>query len=199
MGACFIERIFPPCSEADLRKAIQTQIDSDRARHGADPYSGTWATNSGVRSETRLFDLADEARDWLNEHASKRGAIVAVKIKALPEFESLPQAAPLIAAVQTAYRARTGLPKAVLERLRAAGAHVACPKCTGTVPPAFLRDLTCPICRASLLGPVDRAEDDRRKAAEDAARADMATARKAWAAAQPKEPWLWLAAAWCAE
>ena len=203
MGACFCDRRLDAMSDVELRRSVEGLVASARAEYGSDPYSGTWATNSGLTIERhRLFDLFEDAQNYVTEQAQKRGPIVAVRVKDLPPFvEATEQGKGLAAKAKEAYSSWRAHAGEVLGRHRAEGAPFVCPHCGASIPIDRVRGIDCPVChKAGALFTADElAEALRRKSAEEAARMALKAAAASWAAKQPVEPWFWYLGAWCAE
>jgi len=81
MGAHFSSHIFPACSEAELQKKFDDLIERLRDENGSDGYNGSFTTcHQGLHICRESFDTVELASAWLDEHAEKWGAVLAVKV-----------------------------------------------------------------------------------------------------------------------
>lgn len=92
MGSCSLSKIITASSDKSFYKKFQKEFEEAREWHGIDPYSGTWATKSGVqiisspitlpKRVTEKFKKEGYNKIWeyISGKADKYGPALAVKV-----------------------------------------------------------------------------------------------------------------------
>jgi hypothetical protein len=157
MGACFVEQTFPKSDDAALKDAYINMRENLRSEYGSSPYSGTFATNNGLRILPSRYASQAEAYDALENITEKRGPALAVKVGVAPILTDTEKEK--INALTTqhhhALRAVSEIKRedtVALAAIKSAkSVRISCQDCTSSIARSFLKHTNCPVCGADAL------------------------------------------------
>lgn len=81
MGTVYVSRVVPVMTESELRQWVREEGDRQAYENGHDSYSGSWCAGQHVVfPRVPAFTSVQEADNYIDEHAEKRGAALAVRV-----------------------------------------------------------------------------------------------------------------------